>query len=125
LGAYNHPHLAAIDASPYAKIFTRGKFMARRTSQQWHKLIQEQAASGQTATAFCTVRGINDKYFSLWKNRLYPKTKKTPQTESHFIALKTPAIATDAFSLSIGSVMLKIPANTSPQWVATLIRELS
>lgn len=98
--------------------------MARRTSQQWQKLIQEQATSGQSATAFCAARGINDKYFSLWKNRLYPKTKKTTPAESNFITLKTPAIVTDTFSLSIGSVMLKIPANTSPQWVATLMREL-
>jgi|GEM_PF-5779277 len=32
--------------------------MARRTPQQWQKLIHKQAASGQTAAAFFAARGI-------------------------------------------------------------------
>jgi hypothetical protein len=56
--------------------------MARRTSQQWQKLIQEQATSGQTATAFCASKGINNKYFSLWKNKLVNFCSKNPHPET-------------------------------------------
>jgi len=100
--------------------------MARRTAQQWQELIQQHATSGQTATAFCASRGINDKYFSFWKNKLYPKANKTSQTPSKFITLKTPTTGatTETVSLSLGAVTVKIPASTSPHWMAVLIREL-
>ena len=35
--------------------------MARLTQAQWRALIEEQAASGQTAMAFCAERGIDNK----------------------------------------------------------------
>ena len=44
--------------------------MARLTQAQWRTLIDEQAASGQTAMAFCAERGINNKYFSTRKKQL-------------------------------------------------------
>lgn len=42
--------------------------MARRSLQQWQKLIDQQAASGQTATAFCASRGIDNK----WRHQTHP-----------------------------------------------------
>lgn len=98
--------------------------MARRTSKQWQHLIQEQATSGQTAAAFCAARGINDKYFSLWKNKLNAKSKKTAKLASKFVEIKSPTVPAEAISLSVGSAVLKIPSSTSPQWLASLIREL-
>ncbi|MEY4590796.1 MAG: hypothetical protein RL497_2872 [Pseudomonadota bacterium] len=80
--------------------------MAKRTPQQCRELIQKQSASGQTATAFCAAHGINPKYFSLQKNKLYPRDKNNSKHEknySNFIALKSPT-TTEAISLTVGEL---------------------
>ena len=100
--------------------------MARRTPQQWQKLIDQQAASGQTATAFCAARGINNKYFSLQKNKLVAENRKpAKKIDSKFIAVSTQPLSSPVISLHIGAVQLRIPADSPPQWLAALIRELN
>lgn len=101
--------------------------MARRTPQQWQKLIAQQAASGQTATAFCAARGINNKYFSVQKNKLAidADRKSTKKTTSKFITVSTQPFPPAAIALHIGAVQLRIPADSTPQWLAALIRELN
>lgn len=42
----------------------------RRSRDEWQRLIDEQAASGQTQTAFCAQRGLSVGSFSHWKRRL-------------------------------------------------------
>ena len=100
--------------------------MARRTPQQWQKLIDQQAASGQTATAFCAARGINNKYFSLQKNKLVAENRKpAKKIDSKFIAVSTQPLSSPVISLHIGAVQLRVPADSTPQWLAALIRELN
>ena len=100
--------------------------MARRTPQQWQKLIDQQAASGQTATAFCVARGINNKYFSLQKNKLVAENRKpAKKIDSKFIAVSTQPLSSPVISLHIGAVQLRVPADSTPQWLAALIRELN
>jgi hypothetical protein len=100
--------------------------MARRTPQQWQKLIDQQAASGQTATAFCAARGINHKYFSLQKNKLVAENRKpAKKIDSKFIAVATHALSSPVISLHIGAVQLRVPADAPAQWLAALIRELN
>jgi hypothetical protein len=101
--------------------------MARRTPQQWQKLISQQAASGQTATAFCVARGINNKYFSLQKNKLAAEAdrKSTKKNASKFITVSTLPVPPSNISLHIGAVQLRVPADAPPQWLAALIRELN
>ena len=100
--------------------------MARRTPQQWQKLIDQQAASGQTATAFCAARGINNKYFSLQKNKLVAENRKpAKKIDSKFIAVSTHPLSSPIISLHIGAVQLRVPADSTPQWLAALIRELN
>jgi hypothetical protein len=100
--------------------------MARRTPQQWQKLIDQQAASGQTATAFCAARGINNKYFSLHKNKLVAENRKpAKKIDSKFIAVSTQPLSSPVISLHIGAVQLRVPADATPQWLAALIRELN
>ena len=100
--------------------------MARRTPQQWKKLIDQQAASGQTATAFCVARGINNKYFSLQKNKLVAENRKpAKKIDSKFIAVSTQPLSSPVISLHIGAVQLRVPADSTPQWLAALIRELN
>ncbi|MFO1369502.1 MAG: hypothetical protein U1F46_10945 [Marinagarivorans sp.] len=101
--------------------------MARRTPQQWQKLIAEQAASGQTATAFCAARGINNKYFSVQKIKLAAAENRTPATKinSKFIAIATQPLLSPVISLHLGALQLRVPADSPPQWLAALIRELN
>ena len=100
--------------------------MARRPPQQGQKLIDQQAASGQTATAFCAARGINNKYFSLQKNKLVAENRKpAKKIDSKFIAVSTQPLSSPVISLLIGAVQLRVPANSTPQWLAALIRELN
>jgi hypothetical protein len=101
--------------------------MAKRSPQQWQKLIDQQAASGQTATAFCASRGINNKYFSLRKNKLAAATHRKPATKntSKFISIPTQPLPPQVISLQVGAVYLRVPADSPPQWLAALIRELN
>lgn len=94
--------------------------MARLTQAQWRALIDEQAASGQTAMAFCAERGIDNKYFSTRKSQL----SKPPATGG-FVAVTTKLIENQPIQLCIGAAQLKIPASVSAQWLADVIKALA
>ena len=53
----------------------------RRSRDEWQGLIDEQAASGQTQTAFCTQRGISVSSFGHWKRRLAEERETPPWIE--------------------------------------------
>ena len=42
----------------------------RRSRDEWQRLIDEQAGSGQTQSAFCAARGISVASLQNWKRRL-------------------------------------------------------
>jgi hypothetical protein len=42
----------------------------RRSRDEWQRLIEEQAGSGQTQAAFCAARGISVASLQNWKRRL-------------------------------------------------------
>lgn len=94
--------------------------MARLTQAQWRALIDEQAASGQTAMAFCTERGIDNKYFSTRKKQL-----ATQSAESRFVAITTKPFESQSIQLCMGAAQLRIPASVSPQWLADVIKALA
>lgn len=93
--------------------------MARLTQAQWRALIDEQAASGQTAMAFCAERGIDNKYFSTRKSQL-----SKPRVTGGFVSVSTSPIENQSIQLHVGAAQLRIPANVSPQWLADIIRAL-
>lgn len=94
--------------------------MARLTQAQWRALIDEQAASGQTAMAFCAERGIDNKYFSTRKSQF-----SKPRVTGGFVAVTTSPIENQSVQLHVGAAQLRIPANVSPQWLADIIRALA
>lgn len=94
--------------------------MARLTQAQWRTLIEEQAASGQTAMAFCAERGIDNKYFSTRKKQLTVRSK-----EGRFVAITTKPLENQSIQLCIGAAQLRIPASVSPQWLADIIKALA
>lgn len=94
--------------------------MARLTQDQWRALIDEQAASGQTAMAFCAERGIDNKYFSTRKSQL-----SKPSTTSGFVAVTTKPADNQSIQLIAGGVQLRIPTSVSAQWLADVIKALA
>jgi len=94
--------------------------MARLTQAQWRALIDEQAASGQAAMAFCAERGIDNKYFSTRRKQL-----TTQPTESRFVAITKKPRESQRIQLYIGSAELHIPASVSAQWLADVIKALA
>jgi hypothetical protein len=102
-------------------IFHPGEMMmARLTQAQWRALIEEQAASGQTAMAFCAERGIDNKYFSTRKSQL----TRSP-SNSRFVAITKKPLENQNIQLHIGAAQLHIPANVSPQWLSDVIKALA
>jgi transposase-like protein len=54
----------------------------RRSGDEWQRLIDEQAASGQTQSAFCAAHGISVASLQYWKRRLgAPATTPEPWLE--------------------------------------------
>lgn len=94
--------------------------MARLTQDQWRALIDEHAASGQTAMAFCAERGIDNKYFSTRKSQL-----SKPSTTSGFVAVTTKPAESQGILLIAGAVQLRIPTGVSAQWLADVIKALA
>lgn len=94
--------------------------MARLTQEQWRALIDEQAASGKTAMAFCTERGIDNKYFSTRKKQL-----SEPPKTSRFVAITPKSIESQGIQLFAGTVQLRIPVGVSAQWLADVIKALA
>lgn len=94
--------------------------MARLTQDQWRALIDEQAASEQTAMAFCAERGIDNKYFSTRKSQLSKSS-----TTRGFVAVTTKSPNSQSIQLIAGAAQLRIPASVSAQWLADVIKALA
>ena len=53
----------------------------RRSRAEWQQLIEEQAGSGLTQSAFCASRGIGVGSFGNWKRRLAAEAPPDPWLE--------------------------------------------
>ncbi|WP_394983951.1 IS66 family insertion sequence element accessory protein TnpA [Cellvibrio sp.] len=83
-------------------------------------MIDEHAASGQTAIAFCAERGIDNKYFSTRKSQL-----AKPSAAIGFVAVTTRPTDSQNIQLIAGAVQLRIPTGVSAQWLADVIKALA
>ena len=53
----------------------------RRSREQWQRLLEEQAISGQTQAAFCQAKGLSLASFQNWKRRLAIESSAQPWVE--------------------------------------------
>ena len=51
----------------------------RRSPSEWQQLIDEQAGSGLSQSAFCAERGISVASFRNWKRRLASQSQPAPE----------------------------------------------
>jgi hypothetical protein len=99
--------------------------MARRTREQWQGLFQAQIESGLSATEFCRRRDIDPNYFFQRKGKLGRRPEASDEKAAGFVELRPPLPVAGALELHFSGVSLSLPANASPGWVATLMRELA
>ena len=97
--------------------------MTKRTTKDWKALVEAQAASGQTATAFCREHGINAKYFSTRRRALI---EAPLQGKSKFSPVTLPAMqgGSELRVECAGGVVLRLPSSVEPLWLAKLLRAL-
>lgn len=94
--------------------------MRRRSKDDWRQLIEEQQSSGMIAAVFCRERNVNAKYFSLRKKQLLNSSKKAPA----FIKASIKPPINSRSKLEYKGISLSLE-NSSPVWVAQLLRELT
>ena len=94
--------------------------MKKRTAEEWESLLDQQAASGLSAAAFCREHKLCPKYFSLRKRQL----RHSPPPQG-FIQAHVMASADDVLSIHYGKTELRLNPGVSPTWLAALLKQLA
>jgi len=97
--------------------------MARRSSQQWQQIIEQQEASGLSVVDFCKQHQLNSKYF--YARRRNGLMKKQRNLAVPFIKVSKAPADNSAMALQVGDIRLSLPTDTEPQWLAQLLKALS
>ena len=93
--------------------------MSKRSNEQWQALINAQATSSLSPTAFCKQQGICYKRFAINQRRLQGKPAKPA-----FISVKPPATPPSQAQMTVGHVTLILPLSPLEPTLA-LINALS
>lgn len=100
-----------------------------RTLEQWKAIIEQQQASGLTVIEFCEQNDIKLKAFynSRVKLGLNPNPKKLKSSKAFVKAKSATANLANhgGLSLKIGEATLALPKDTSPQWLAQLLKAVT
>jgi|TARA_R110000772_G_scaffold159320_2_gene270496 hypothetical protein len=99
--------------------------MKRRTCEEWLALFEEHKTSGLNITAFCKMKSLEPKYFSLRRKQLL-----STKVESAFVRASAPrkrmcSTSPDTISLQGAFGTLSLPDSTSPEWLASFIKSLT
>ena len=97
--------------------------MARRSSQEWQAIIEQQEASDLTVVDFCEQQQVDRKYFYARRHALR-KQKQGKQTASFVKVSKTP-MDNATMSLQVCDARLTLPLNCEPLWLAQLLKAIS
>ena len=101
----------------------------------WADHLAAQRKSGQTQAAYCRARGLDPKYFTLWKSKLRQASAAsprmvpvvvTPRVEPPVSAVTetVPASTMVTFRLSLGNG-LSLSLEIAPGALPAVVRELS
>ncbi|WP_406811941.1 IS66 family insertion sequence element accessory protein TnpA [Klebsiella michiganensis] len=113
-----------------------------RTPEEWRALFDEQQRSGLTQTQFCRLHAITRSAFSNARCRLSasavstasfiptfpPEPDACTSTPSDTASPKNvPGLSPTApqLALVLPGATLSLPVDTSPLWLATLLREMT
>ncbi|MFK5892429.1 MAG: IS66 family insertion sequence element accessory protein TnpB [Pseudomonadota bacterium] len=101
----------------------------QRSRAQWLELIEQQKQSGLKASEFCRQQELNPQYFSKRKRHLSLHSESALQP-SPFVKVKPLNIISapsnqSRISLSYQNILLQLPTNIEPHWLAQLVRALT
>jgi len=96
----------------------------RKSRVDWEQDIEKWQASGKSIASFCKETGIPYGTFRSWRNKV-----QVPRSEQKLIEItlnnQKKSEYPDKFVLNLPSgISLCLPVETSPHYLATLIREL-
>jgi len=72
---------------------------ARRSRDDWQRLVSEQAESGLTQTAFCEAKGLSLASLQYWKRKLADDRETTPAAP--WVDLGTLAATTPGWDIEL------------------------
>ncbi len=91
-------------------------------SDYWRDLLQQQSASGQSVSAFCSKRGLTEQSFYFWKKRL---SKQAPVSFSLVAANEFVDKRSTSLELELGSGQrLRIPMGVDAATLRTVLSVL-
>ena len=101
--------------------------MVRRSLEQWIALFKEFEQSKSRASEFCRERNLCPRYFSKRKKPLGFDMQEQPVSKNLVKIKHTKPVdtLTKAISLQHAQTKITIPSSQSPEWVASLIKELA
>ena len=70
----------------------------------WAEHLAAQRRSGQTQAAYCRARGLDPKYFTLWKSKLRQASAASPRM--------VPVVVTPSVEPPVSAVTETVPAST-------------
>jgi hypothetical protein len=115
-----------------------------RSREEWLSIFDLQQRSGLNKTQFCRQHGITRSAFSNATYRLFPSSNTIstfvpafpPRSDVDTAELSqplpasmpphaVPAMSAPQLALTLPGATLTLPVDISPQWLATLLRELA
>jgi len=97
--------------------------MARRSSQEWQSIIEQQAASDLSVVDFCKQQQLDYKYFHARKRSLLMRQQRKQVTP--FIKIGKMPTVNSVMELHLGNARLSIPATTEADWLAQLLKAVA
>jgi hypothetical protein len=97
--------------------------MARRSSQKWQTIVEQQEASDLTVVDFCEQQNVNRRYFYA-RRHILRKLKQGQQTALFVKVSKTP-INSATMSLHVSDARLILPLDCESLWLAQLLKAMS
>ena len=97
----------------------------RRSREEWRGLVDEWRASGAPMKVFAAERGLSANCLSYWSSTLQRERRKSA-TPKLLPVRVTPSteLVDSGLELAIGPLRLRLPAGTSPTYIAAVARAL-
>lgn len=96
---------------------------SREVRAKWSRHVAVHKESGLSASEYCRRKGLDAKYFSIWRGRLSKEAEKP----ARFIRIRPAEASESAKVLSIqtpGGYRLEVPEGTDGRYVQTILAAL-
>ena len=100
--------------------------MARRTPDDWKRLIAKQVSSGLSVPQFCEQHKLSSKYF-YGRKSLFKQTTQANFVQATVINQQTQLIHNQhpLINIKTSAAQLSLPSDTSAQFLVELLRGLA